>query len=191
MRKDTSVASRYAKALYLLTERTLAKAGTPLVEQLTRTLEDVKGLAELVRPGTRLGNFLGSPQVRPADKRKVLEQGLSGRAMRSVVVFADLLLRKKRLVLIDEIAVAFEALVEKAQGVQRAEVVSAVPLLDAEVERLHRELERITRGKIRLTAAVEPDLLGGAHVRIGDRVVDRSVRTLLDAIAVQLQEVSV
>jgi F-type H+-transporting ATPase subunit delta len=85
----------------------------------------------------------------------------------------------------------FEALVEKSQGIQRAQVVSAVPLVDAEVQRLHRALEKLTSARIKLETDVDPELLGGALVRIGDRVIDRSARTLLRAMAERLQHTSV
>jgi F-type H+-transporting ATPase subunit delta len=110
---------------------------------------------------------------------------------RTVVLFVDLLLRKKRLTEYETIVTEFEALVEKLQGVQRAHVVSAVPLTDAEQKRLHGELERHTKSKIRLTSEVDSGLIGGALVRIGDRVIDRSVATLLKAIEQQLSEISV
>ena len=189
--KDTNVAGRYAKALQLLTERRAGPSGPALVEQLEGTLADVRSLAELVRPGSRFGNFLSSPQVRPEDKRALLRKALDGRMIRSVVVFADLLLRKKRLVLADMIATHFAALVSRAKGQQAAQVFSAVPLTGAEIDRLHAELETYTKQKIVLTATLDPALIGGAYVRIGDRIVDRSVRSLLQSIAIQLHEVSV
>jgi len=55
----------------------------------------------------------------------------------------------------------------------------------------HRALERLTSGSIRLETEVDPELLGGALVRIGDRVIDRSARTLLRAMAERLQNTSV
>jgi F-type H+-transporting ATPase subunit delta len=189
--KDTNVSGRYAKALYLLTEKQTAKGADTLVPELERTLEDLKALAELVKPGSKAGAFLTNPQVSPAEKRRVLTVALKGRAMRTVEVFGDLLLRKKRLNLMVEIARDFETLVEKAKGLQRAQVVSAVPLTPAELDRLRGELERSTGKKITITTQVDPALVGGAYVRIGDRVVDRSVTTLLQAIANKLYEVSV
>jgi len=66
-----------------------------------------------------------------------------------------------------------------------------VALNAAEIQRLHADLERRTKSKIRLTAEVDPALVGGALVRIGDRVIDRSVRTLLEQLGRQLAEVSV
>jgi F-type H+-transporting ATPase subunit delta len=89
------------------------------------------------------------------------------------------------------ITTEFEALVERLQGVQRARVVSAVKLSDAETRKLHATLEGWTKKKIKLTTEVDPSLLGGALVRIGDRVVDRSVRSLLDGMARQLNEANV
>jgi F-type H+-transporting ATPase subunit delta len=188
---DTSIAGRYARALLLLTQRQTARSGEPLLAQLERTLGELDSLAGLTAPGTRLGAFLLDPQISPADRRKVLEQGLKGRAMASVQVFADLLLRKKRIGIIGSVAREFKAIVERAKGLERATVVSAVPLNATEIQRLQVELERTLGKKIVLETQLDPSLLGGAYVRIGDRVVDRSVKTLLESIAQQLYEVSV
>lgn len=189
--KDTSVASRYARALYLLTEHTSAKDGVPLVPRLEQTLEDLRGVAAIVAPGSRVGEFLAHPKVAPQDKRAVLEKGLAGKVLRTVQVFADLLLRKKRLTLAGHIAKDFQTLVEEAQGLKRAVVTSAVALSEAERTRLLSELERTTGKRIVLTSEVDPTLLGGAYVRIGDRIIDRSVKTLLASISEHLYEASV
>jgi F-type H+-transporting ATPase subunit delta len=180
--KEVTVAARYARGLFIVTE----KRG-----ETARALEDLKSLLELFAPGTRLTSFLASPGVRLADKRELVRKALEGRVARTVVLFVDLLLRKKRLPGLPTMVAEFEALVEKAQGVQRAQVVSAVALTEDELGRLHGELERYTRNRIRLTTEVDAELLGGALVRIGDRLIDRSVRSLLRSIAQQLAEVSV
>jgi len=180
--KDVTVAARYARALFILTE----KRG-----ETERALEDLKGMWQVVGPATRVGVLLATPQVLLTDKRKVLLQGLEGRVTHAVVLFLDLLLRKKRLHELEPIVTEFEAIVERKQGVLRAQVVSAVPLTTPEMERLHAELERSTKSKIRLAADIDPSLLGGALVRIGDHVIDRSVRTLLEQIERQLSEVTV
>jgi F-type H+-transporting ATPase subunit delta len=180
--KDTSVAARYARALFIVTE----KRG-----ETARALGDLKSMLEVLKPGTRVANFLATPQVRLADKREVLRAGFRGKALPIVAVFVDLLLRKRRLEEFPEIVTEFEALVERAQGIRRVQVTSATALTATELERLERSLERYTQAKLKITTTVDPDLLGGALVRIGDRVADRSARTLLQAIARQLHEVSV
>jgi F-type H+-transporting ATPase subunit delta len=189
--KDASVAARYARALQILTEKQAARAGRAPIPVLEQTLEELQGLAQLLAHGTRLGKFVLDPQISPADRRRVLEQGLAQRVLPSVRVFADLLLRKKRVALLEGIAHEFQVIVERAKGLERATVVSAVRLTDGERDRLHRELERFTGKKIVLESLVDASLVGGAYVRIGDRVIDRSVRSLLGSLAQQLYEVSV
>jgi F-type H+-transporting ATPase subunit delta len=180
--KDVSVAARYARALFILTERR---------KETVAALDDLKGVRDLLAPRSNVWAFLTSPQVRLPDKRKLLGTVLEGRTLRSVAIFADLLLRKKRLDLLADATTEYEALTERLQGIRRAHVVSAVPLGEAERARLHATLEGYTRSRIKLTSEVDASLLGGALVRIGDRVVDRTVRTLLEAIGSQLHEASV
>jgi F-type H+-transporting ATPase subunit delta len=180
--KDVTVSGRYARALFILTEKR---------RETAVALEDLKGVRTLLSPGSPAASFLASPQVRLPDKRKLMGGALEGRATRAVAAFTDLLLRKKRLTLLPDITREYEALVEQAQGIRRAHVVSAVALQEGERVRLHAVLEAYTKSEVRLTAEVDPAVLGGALVRIGDRVVDRTVRTLLDAIGYQLREASV
>jgi len=192
--KDTSVASRYARALLLLTEDQARRGqvtGPAFTERLDRTLGDLKSLAQLLAPGSRLQEVLAHPKVNPNDKRQLLRHGLQGRAIRAVEVFADLLLRKKRLDLVGDIARDFEALVEHAKGLQHARVVSAVALTPEELQRMHAGLQKWAGGPVVLTNEVNPSLIGGAYARIGDRILDLSVRSQLEAIADQLYEVSV
>lgn len=182
MTQDSTVGARYARALYIITEK---RGETP------QALADLSGVLEMLKPGTAAARLLATPMVALSDKRRSMKQVLDGKALPSVTLFADLLLRKKRLDQLPGIVSAFEALVEKKQGVQRAQVVSAVPLTEAERQRLHAEIEKMTGKKIRLTSEVDSRLMGGALVRIGDRVIDRSVRTLLDSMEYLLLETSV
>ena len=180
--RDATVSGRYARALFILTEKR---------HETAAALEDLKGLRDLLARGSPVTAFLLAPHLRLADKRTLLAGALDGRANRAVAQFVDLLLRKKRLTLLAEITGEFEALVERSQGVRRAHVVSAVPLTESERARLHTALERHTNATIRLTAEVDPSVVGGALVRLGDRVEDRTVIAMLESIGAQLLEVSV
>jgi F-type H+-transporting ATPase subunit delta len=191
MMKDVSIAGRYARALQLLVTKQATKAGSPVVAALELALEELQGLAKLLGPATRAGRFLLDPQVSPADRRRILGQALQDKVTPGIRVFADLLLRKKRLVLVHAIAHEFQGIVERVKGLERAVVVSAVPLTDAERARLNGELERFTGKKVVLDTQIDAGLVGGAYVRIGDRIIDRSVKNLLDSISRQLYEVSV
>ena len=178
----SSIAERYARALFIVTERRGETAAA---------LADLGGVNALLARGSRIARFLDSPEVSPADKRELLRHALEKRVARSVVVFVDLLLRKKRLRGLPDIVTEFEALVERAQGILRAQLVSAVPFGQAELARVQKELETSTGSRIKLTNDIDERLIGGALVRIGDRVLDRSVASLLAAIAERLHHANV
>jgi F-type H+-transporting ATPase subunit delta len=182
MTKDTTVAARYARALFIVTEKR---------RETEPALADLLGLRSVLEPASTVGRMLSAPLVSLADKRATVVKVLEKRVLRSVTLFVDLLLRKKRLSDFETIVTQFESLVESSMGIERAQVVSAVPLTDGERNKLHTELERMTGKKIKLAAAVDSRLVGGALARLGDHVMDRSVRSLLDSIEQRLLETSV
>lgn len=176
------VAHRYAHALFLVAQ----KRGTS-----AQVLDDLRGLLAVVNADSRVGRFFRSPLVRVEDKRKLLHAGLDQRVLPYVRELVDLLLRKKRLASFRAVIAEYESLLEASQGIQRAEVVSAVALTDEETKRLHAQFERMTKKTIKLTASVDPAVVGGLYVRIGDRIIDRTVKSLLEAVEHRLFAVSV
>jgi F-type H+-transporting ATPase subunit delta len=94
---------------------------------------------------------------------------------------ARLLVRKSRTALASEIAVQFRGLVQAQEGIQHARATTAVPLTSAEQQVLSERLQASTGHPVELTTEVDPALLGGVVVQIGDRLIDASVRGRLDA----------
>ena len=91
-----------------------------------------------------------------------------------------LLLASRNLVhLLPAIADRFQELLDAHNGVSRAEAVSAVPLDDSQRRSVERALADVYGGEIRLTSRVDPEILGGMVIRIGDKVLDGSARTRL------------
>jgi F-type H+-transporting ATPase subunit delta len=175
------VAERYARALFMVAERR---------GEIFEALEDLKRLLALVDGDPRLAGYLRSPLVPLERKRALLKSALASRVLGPVASFVDLLLRKKRVGLFGAAVDEYEKQVRVWQGLQEAEAVSAVPLSEDEVKRLHARLERVTGLTIELKTRVEPSLIGGLYVRIGDRVMDRSVKGLLQSLQNRLFETS-
>ena len=138
----------------------------------------------------QIAEFMGDPEV-----RRVLEntrvgqepkQRLIGAALGDLpplpLNLARLLVRKHRTALAGEIALAFDEMVEAERGVERAHVRTAVPLSNAEVEALARRLQQQTGHEIILDVEVDPSVLGGVVVQIGDRLIDASTRAKLHAL---------
>lgn len=86
------------------------------------------------------------------------------------------LIARRAATLLPRIRSRYQELVDAERGVRRVRVATAVPLTDAERSRVVGELGRTLDGGIVLTETVDPSLLGGMLVRVGDRVLDGSVK---------------
>ena len=103
--------------------------------------------------------------------------------VRSLMV---LLLETDRIALVPQIALAFGDLVDRREGIAKARITTAVPLEEPEQRELVSRLERESGRKLRASFAVDPTLIGGAKVQIGDHLIDSSVRAKLVALGRQL-----
>jgi F-type H+-transporting ATPase subunit delta len=169
-----SVARRYARALFQIG----VDAGS--VEALGQELSD---LAALFEQSVELRQALVNPVFKPSEKRAILDR-LLPRVTPSPVVqrFSALLLDRGRITLLPAAARAYRELSDAHAGRVRAVVTSAAPLSAGDLERVRRSLERRTKKKVMLEAEVDPSLIGGLVARVGDLVLDGSVRTQLETL---------
>jgi F-type H+-transporting ATPase subunit delta len=101
--------------------------------------------------------------------------------------FVRVLLESDRVAVLPDIKILFDTLKDGADGVARAQIVSAFPVDDAQLASLKAALEKRFGKKIEATVSVDPDLIGGARVTVGDTVIDASVRGELQAMSSQLR----
>lgn len=134
-----------------------------------------------------LRNFLASPAVTRQAKHGVIEK-LVARLGASKIIrnFLFVVVDNQRAHLLPEIVETFEEVLRQRQGVAEAEVASAVALSETQKSTLMRTLERLTGKKIQAKYSLEPGLLGGAVVRIGDTIYDGSLRNRLNRLRVRL-----
>jgi F-type H+-transporting ATPase subunit delta len=97
-----------------------------------------------------------------------------------------LILRRRRVDLLPRIARDFRRLYNKKMGIVEAIATSAAELDEAELSALRDRLEQMTSAKIELTTTVDPSLLGGVQVRLGDLLIDGSVRGRLEQLRSRL-----
>jgi len=101
--------------------------------------------------------------------------------------FIKVLIEGDRIVVLPQIEEMFAQLKNAAEGVAKAEIVSAIALTDAQVGELKAVLEKRFGKKIEATVSVDPSLIGGARIVVGDQVVDGSIAGKLQAMATQLK----
>ena len=142
----------------------------------------ISGVAEAVRTDPILDRFLRAPQVSEAAKRDVLRKALSGKAPPTFVRFMEKLVSNRRQMLVPEIAIEFANLVDEAEGRVHATVTVARKPADGEAAALSKRLSQALGKEVVAHLAVNPAILGGVIVRIGDTVMDGSVRRRLGAL---------
>jgi F-type H+-transporting ATPase subunit delta len=153
-------------------------------EPVKKQLEDFgAAYAESVE----LRSVLSSPAVERTEKHGVVEK-LAARlgASRIVRNFLFVVVDNQRTHLLPEILQTFEDVIRQRQGLAEAEVTSAAELTAPQKTQLQQTLERLTGRKIQAKYSLNPALLGGAVVRIGDTIYDGSVRNRLNQMRARL-----
>lgn len=167
---DRSAAARYAKALFELSrEQKIDAEIEAALEELSRGLH--------ASPGTE--KLLMDPRLGLVEKRKMFTRAFSGASSAAgglLLNFISVLFEKNRFGLIHDIAVSFKTISDEAQGESVAVVKTAAALDAASEQKLLAALEKRTGTKVVLKKEVDPSILGGVEVRIGNRVIDGTVR---------------
>jgi F-type H+-transporting ATPase subunit delta len=153
-------------------------------EPARKQLEDFRAA---YAESAELRNFLGSPAISRDAKHGVIEK-LVARLGASKIIrnFLFVMADNQRIHLLPGITDTFELVLRQRQGVAEADVTSAVDLNEGQKAALVKTLERLSGKKIQAKYSLEPELLGGAVVRIGDTIYDGSVRKRLNQLRAQL-----
>lgn len=173
-----SASLQYANAL---SDIALAQgAGDPALRQLIDFREAYAESAEL-------RNFLASPAVDRDAKHGVIEK-LVARLGASKIIrnFLFVVADHGRMHILPEIVESFQEVIRKRQGISEAEIQTAIELSTAQKAEFAFTLERMTGQRIEATYSLDPTLLGGAVVRIGDAIYDGSVRNRLNVMRSKL-----
>lgn len=170
-----SLQGRYASALFDLASE---NATVSAVE------EDLDKLGEALRSSDDFSALIRNPRISrdQADRAmgKIAETlGLSELTRNFVGVLAA----NRRLSVLPEIVKAFAQIAAASRGEATAEVTSAHPLDEAQIEALRQKLEARQGRNVKVRASVDPELLGGLVVTIGSTRIDSSIRTRLNSLA--------
>jgi F-type H+-transporting ATPase subunit delta len=142
--------------------------------------QGLERLAELIRDEEIL-TVMENPKVPFEAKREILK-GRMGEVNPLVLNLGFLLVSKDGLKLAADIENQFRLLTEAHQGIERAEITTAVPLTEEDRTLISRRLGEKVGRKVLLDARVDPSVIGGLVVRIGDTLVDGSIRQNLETL---------
>ncbi|MCL5957926.1 MAG: ATP synthase F1 subunit delta [Chloroflexi bacterium] len=172
-----AVARRYAEGVFSIAVEK---------DTLEEWRDDLEVLsAVLSQPGFVI--YLENPKTTSEEKRRTVAELLEGRIQPLALNLAFLLINRNRTNVIGKIADEYNRMMDEHLGVAVAEVTTAVPLSSEQEKDVIDHLKQLTGKQIKLEAKVDPGIIGGLLIRIGDKLVDGSVATrltnLMEAIA--------
>jgi len=169
--KNYAIQRRYAKALLLIGKED---------GNAERYKEELSGFVAVLDREPEFESAITNPLYPVEARRKVLEQVIDAMKVSQMIrSFLRLLFEKRRIGHVRGISEVYLKLVDEFNGIVRADVVSAGALSDDVVEKIRASLSAMTGRKVVLDIARDPSLIGGIVTKVGDMVLDGSIRTQL------------
>lgn len=176
MAELSTIARPYAEALFAAARaQNAADAWLPLLDGLDKALSQ-----------PQVASLMGDPRLSNQQKLDLLSAVTGAKLPPQLATFLKLVIDNDRLSTLPEVASQFHRLKNDAEGTADCVIESAFTLSDAQVADLIKRLSSKFPRRLKPQVRVEPQLIGGVRITVGDRVLDSSVRAQLDAMRIQL-----
>jgi F-type H+-transporting ATPase subunit delta len=170
------IASVYARSLFEVAMEQ---------DKLDKVRDELGEFADALNASRELQVFLFSPYFSTKEKSDGLDKAVSG-ADETVLNFLKLLIEKHRMPVLFRVRADFERLWEEENKLLPVTVTSAVELPKATIKQIGDRIAEQTDRKVDLQSKVDPDILGGIVVRVGNSVLDASIRNRLETFRKQV-----
>ncbi|MBO6633358.1 F0F1 ATP synthase subunit delta [Parvibaculum sp.] len=178
----SGVAGRYATALFELADEQSA---------LDAVAADLASINAMLNESEDLKRLVRSPVFSAAEQGRALTAVLDKAGVSALVKnFCGLVIRNRRLFVLPEMISAYTSILAAKRGEITADVTSAHPLGDQQVESLKAALKSATGRDVMINTKVDAGLLGGLVVKVGSRMIDSSLRTKLNSLKIAMKEAS-
>lgn len=171
MSRDTIVAKRYAKALFEVAQQQ---------QRVLETEQELRAVVVALTGDKEIGKFISSPNISDDAKRNALHASLDGKVSESVLRTVLLLIERGRVDLLDALLSDYVKIEGESLGIANALVYSTYALNEEEKQAVAREFGGRVNKQVRIENIVDPSLLGGLKVAIGDTIYDGSLSGKLE-----------
>ena len=168
---EFKVATRYAKSLIDVAEE------QNLLEPIK---EDMASFVRTLKANPLLNAVVSNPIVSPSKKVDILDAIFAGKVQPATLDFFKIMVNKMRSEILFETAQEFAEQYNKKKNIVKAVIVSAVPLSESNRKIAMETVEKVTSGKVLLEEKIDPDLIGGFILTVGDRQFDTSISSTLN-----------
>ncbi len=156
-------------------------------DKLDAVRDQLGQFADTLRENRDVAIFFFSPYFSTEEKKDGLRRGVSG-ANETVMNFLEALIERHRMPAIFRIRARFEEMWDKANKLLPVEVTSAIELDPGTVESIGKRIGEQTGNRIELSSHVDPDILGGIVLRVGNFILDASIRNRLEQLRKQVAQ---
>ncbi|TNF70723.1 MAG: ATP synthase F1 subunit delta [Acidobacteria bacterium] len=177
--RQLAIARVYAQALLGLAESS---------GEVDQILEELLQLGSLMDEAPELGDYLQSPLVKEESRREAVESLFRGRLSDLLVDTLQVMNRKGRLELIHALVEAYRQEYEVLRGQVDVRITTAIPLSDRVRQRLRVTTSKLTGKEAQLVEKIEPSILGGMILQIGDGKMDTSIARKIRKLAEEMVE---
>lgn len=150
--------------------------------------DDLEFVSKYFRSDSEFYTFFESPRIDRETKGEILRKAFEGRLNRLIVNFLELLVEKSRQYHLQEIIEGFIEIYDEETGRVGVQVLTARPLDAARATDLQIRLSKILERQVHIDTEVDPGLLGGIVLHVGDTVVDGSIKRRLDVLSKRMGE---
>lgn len=172
----------YARALIGAAKNQGDGVAETIVSQLNMIVDDY------LRQSPQLSAALASPRVKENEKVRLLERIFGDEVHPTLLTFLKVMASRNRLAYIHAVRDAADDIFDDMMGRVVASVRTAVPLDDQTRSQIVERLGSVMNAQIKLRESVDPELIGGMVIRVGDKVFDSSVQNRLNKMAVKARQ---
>ena len=162
---------RYALALYEVAKEK---------DKVDEYINDLREICDLIENNKDFYEVVKHPQISTKNKKRTFINIFKGHIDEELLSFLLILIEKDRILYLREKLNEMEKIDLERKNILSAVVKTAVPLLESEISNLQEKLEKQYNKKIIMTTEIDKSLLGGVYVRVGDDVIDGTIKSKLE-----------
>lgn len=163
---EFKVASRYAKSLIDLARDENA---------IEAVRQDMAQVVEVMKESSQLRAVMANPIIKTDKKQAIVKEIFGDKIHKSVLAFFDIMIKKGRAGILYATSIEFIEAYNREKNIVLAKVVSAAPLSPEHTQQIKELIKKETKGEVILDNEVNPDLIGGFIITIGDKQIDTSI----------------
>lgn len=176
------VAKRYAEALFEVAVET---------NQLDEFKEELSSVSNVLESEAQLKTIFEHPKLSKDEKKDILNSLFKGKVKDEIINLLYVIVDKGRERYIKDIKKEYITLANEKQGIVEGRAITAIELEENKLKELEEKLSKRFNKTIKLTNEIDKDILGGVLVKIGDKVIDSSVKGQIEKITKELNGATV